>query len=49
MNKLELLSASVRTTIQADYFAHVIQLPAVLDFQNRKKISTVTVDIKKNI
>ena len=47
MNKFELLSVLVRTIIQADYFTHVIQLPAVLDFQNRKKISTVTVHIKK--
>jgi len=44
MNKLELLSLSVRTIIQADYFTHVIQLPAILDFQNKKKISTVTVN-----
>jgi hypothetical protein len=47
MNKLELLSVSVRTIIQADYFTHAIQLPAVIDFQNRKKISTVTVNIRK--
>jgi len=43
MNKLELLSLSVRTIIQADYFTHVIQLPAILDFQN-KKIWTVTLN-----
>jgi hypothetical protein len=49
MNKLELLSVSVRTIIQADYFTHVIQLPAMLDFQNRKKISTVTVNIKNHL
>jgi len=29
---LELLSVSVKTIIQADYFTHVIQLPVVLDF-----------------
>ena len=49
MNKLELLSFSVRTIIQADYFTHVIQLPAILDFQNRSKISIVTVNIKNHL
>jgi len=46
MSKLQLLSISERTIIRADYFTHVIQLPALLDFQNRKMISTVTVNKK---
>jgi hypothetical protein len=49
MNKLELLSVSVRTIIQTDYFTHVIQLPAILDFQNRKEISTVTENLKNHV